>query len=196
MWALFLCACQPDQDRQGTDSGNPVGLTAEGTQLRRSTHGTVASASVGLKEIRLDLCDEQESTALEGPFHANLLSRTNLGTIDIADGQVCGIRMDIVKLDDGALEDTSILLEGQTTAGTPYTIQSERNESFRVESESPLSVLSGELVLFFDLEAWVRGLDIDGGQATDGTVIIDKDNNDDLLDAFEDNVDESADLLE
>lgn len=203
-----LTACAPG-DRLGTDTGNALDVGVTGLSAARRALGelSITGAWIAVEEIRVEPCgaiDDDARSDFEGPFAVDLLSGLGLGTVALPEDDYCSVRLDVHELDDSQaagspLAERSVWVEGVTADGTPFEIASDRNESFRVEDDGGVLVpgADGEGVLItFLLGVWLDDLDLSGAQVSGGVIRVDDDYNGDLLERFEDNLRDSAELYE
>ena len=99
-----------------------------------------------------------------------------------------------------ALEDAAVAIDGRRSDGTPVYIISRTTEDIELESDDePLEIHEGNrhLLLGFDLALWFADLDLDGADIEpNGDILIDEDHNDELLDQFEDNLEDAMSMFE
>lgn len=204
-----------------TETGNPefdVRMAVRGTStdervaIDHVPSVTIDAAYTVLDDVRLvqgDVCDapgEVEFDA-EGPFTVDLLAADPL-VVDIpaASGDYCRLRVRLDRADgtpDGVpsgMNDHAVYIEGRRVDHTPFVLRS--RERFEVDLRSrgapfPLGDGHDRLVLAFDLGAWLGDLDLDSASpGSDGVIHIDEDNEEGLLEAFEDHVEAIMSLHE
>ncbi len=196
---LLLVGCDPGG--QGTDSGNAfqaaLTVAGEGALVTGARDvASITSAELYLTEVELKPCadgGEDEEIDYEGEYTADLLGGTSLGAVDLGIDSVCS-----VETEADPPSGPTIRIEGTSTGGSPFLIQSEETWEWEIESEVALQQdVLNQLFLLFDLDQWLDGVDPDlGTPGGDGVILIDHDNNSDLLDAFEENVELTGSLEE
>lgn len=199
-----------------TETGNPeldVQLRASATSstARVAVSApalTVDAAWVVIDDVRLvegELCDaagEVEHTAV-GPFETDLLAASPAAiTIPAQATDYCRLRVRLDKADgvDAApagLDDHSVYLAGSRADGARFEIRS--RSGFEVDLRSrgepfPLAEGADQLLLAFDLGAWLAPVDLEGATPEDGVIRVDEDHERDLLDAFEAGVEAAMEL--
>jgi|GEM_PF-5323603 len=201
--ALPLVACDPNGG-QGTDSGNALTasltVSADGAAIGGRDVANITTAWMTLEKGEFEGCDgDDEEVDYEGPLAVDLLSDQVLGEIELSFTTVCELEFYISAAPDDfdpVLAGRTLYVEGTTNGGVPFELSSERTWEFEVEEELTLAEALNRFTLLFDTDLWFRSLDPDDGELTDGTVVIDEQNNPGLLFVFEDNVEDSANLFE
>lgn len=218
--AVTTSACGPCS---GTDVGNgrtTVELQVEGyeavaagTQAMTLTSGArIDELYLVISKVRLQpgtSCDGEDDTAIdvEGPLVADLVGDRFVDgpvTFDTIASNFCGLRFSFQRLESAppagvpaALDGLSMLVTGERSDGVPFTIRSELAEQVELGSQgNPFPLDEGESILFlsYELSSWIDAAALDG---LDGNpIVIDKDNNQDRLEAFEEAVKESSQLFE
>jgi hypothetical protein len=213
----LLCGCS------GIDVGNgrtKIGLTAYENEPMAAPaaidpleDGTVVSElfmSIREMELRagVDCSDEGEDVPdLPGPYVADVANEIFLGgkeiTVEKPLGDYCEVRFDLHAVDDQSPEappsmvDLSIRIAGTANDGRAFVVASDLGEEIRVRSEPgrPFQIpeAGDRLFVAFEIGSWFQALNLTS--ATGDPILVDDDNNTALLDAFEDAVEESADLF-
>jgi len=195
--AVALAACT------GTDVGNPAvdvnfaayNLTAPGA--------TVEHATMQVERVRLRPADDCEGGAeieIEGPFMIDLTSPTSIA--DLTDLELDAQAYCRLELRWHPDDDTDRAIEVTGVAdGTPFDVRSRRNDELRLEATDAggftIDDATSALFVAFDMAAWLDGVDIASAELDgDGVALIDDDANGDLLDVFEDNVTDAANLFD
>ncbi len=208
----------------GTDVGNgrtSIELSASGFEQVSSTTQALTLGSgtridelyVVIDRLRLEpgeSCDSgsaDEEIDVEGPVVIDLVGQGILGgpvVWETEAGSFCRFRMSFHKLEGQApagapadLAGLSILVRGETSEGVPFEIRSERGDEVELRADGAGFELSeGRHTLFlgYELKSWVDAVDLPS-LGTD-PILIDKDTNSDLLEAFEAAVESSASLFE
>ncbi len=194
--AAALAACT------GTDVGNPaVDVHFAGYNLT-GPEAAVDQAIMQVERIRLrpaDDCDGDAAIEIDGPFAVDLTTTTaiaDLTDVELEAQAYCRLELRWHQDDD---TDLAIEVAGEAD-GTPFAVRSRRNDELRLEATEADGFTIGEatsaLFVAFDLAAWLDGVDIASAVLDgDGVAVIDDDTNSDLLDVFEDNVADAADLF-
>lgn len=204
-----------------TETGNPeldVELRAAATSaqgkvpLAATPSISVTGAWVVIERVELreltgsTSCESgtEVSHEAEGPFETDLLAATP-AAIDIqaSTASYCRLRVRLDKADavtaaPAALVDHSVLIVGERSDGVAFQIRS--RDGFEIELRSdgtPFSLgpTSDQLLLAFDLDSWLGGVDLASADISgDGGIYVDEDENRDLLDTFESNVELAMEL--
>ncbi len=203
-----------------TETGNPelnVELRVSGTSTDERVavdavpELEVLGAYVIVDDVRLveaEGCDtptEIEHEA-EGPFPVDLLATPTLVEIPAVSTEYCRLRVRLDRADGtpsgfpSGMDDHAVYIEGTRADGVPFVLRSREKFEVDLRSESaPFSVEEGreQLVLAFDLGGWLAGLDLAGASpGGDGTVRVDEDNNESILEDFEERVEGMLELYE
>lgn len=156
---------------------------------------------------------------LRGPFPINLLSEEAsnglvLLTTNVPNGiyEEIEFEFDIYKGDENEFQDlrgSTIYAEGTFAMGdvnTPFVIKSDEELEIELEYEDGGLVLDGNnSKVFIDLnlnmlvENWIQSASLDFAKATieeDGSILIDEDTNEELLDKFEDAIEDAFEAIE
>lgn len=194
----------------GTDVGNPVDLGYAGYGLSGSEAGPGANGSVEVvqawivvTEVKVQVrsgteCDETK-TKLASPLAVNLLGQSlpeQLG-VGIDPGEYCRLEFKwdaaLATVPAGAppeLVAASIVVAGSRADGTSYVVASDRDDHIELQPRDESLVVDAKgLIVGIDFEAWLAGVNLDGAViGAGGVILIDRDNNQDLGDVFDDNV--------
>ncbi|MCO4768682.1 MAG: hypothetical protein KDA24_01535 [Deltaproteobacteria bacterium] len=189
---FLIAGCAPPGGN-GTDSGNAfqAALTVAGEGALITSAREVAdlsSAQLFLTEVEMEPCaggGEDSETDYEGDFTTDLLLGTDLGTIDLSIDSVCTL-----EVESEPASGPSIRIEGVSTGGQDFVIESSQQWEFEVESDVALQADTlNQLFLLFDLDVWLDGVDPDQGTPNaEGVIEIDSVYNSDILAVFEANV--------
>ena len=187
----------------GTDVGNPAVDVQFAAYNLTVADTTVAEATMQVERIRLrpaSDCDGDAEIEIEGPFAVDLTQPTaiaDLTDLELEAQGYCRLELRWHPDDD---TDLAIELSGEAD-GTPFAVRSRRNDELRLESSDPdgftIDEATSALFVAFDVAAWLDGVDIASADLDgDGVAVIDDDSNDALLDVFEGNVTDAADLFD
>jgi hypothetical protein len=187
----------------GTDVGNPaVDVDFAAYNLSTPT-ATVETATMEVERIRLrpaDDCEGGSEIEIEGPFDVDLTTPTSIAELtdlDLAAQGYCRFELRWHPDDDTGL---AITVSGDAD-GTPFAVRSRRNDELRLEATDAdgftIDEATSALFVAFDMAAWLDGVEVSGAELDgDGVAVIDDDVNRDLLDVFESNVTDAADLFD
>lgn len=191
---LLMTSCVVDPGGGGTDSGNAfrAGLTVSG-------EGSAISGARGVQEITVarlildkvefekcaDSQGEDDEIDYEGPFDVNLLTGLDLGEIELGIDAICGLELETEDTGTGDMTGLTVLVEGLTTAGVPFRVETAMEFEVEVEGEEPLGDALNAFVLLFDVDLWFATSDPDTGDVVGGEIMISEASNPDLLAAFE-----------
>jgi hypothetical protein len=199
----------------GTEVGNPedaqVDLVVTGYQrpadraaLTLDGGVRIDSAWLIIEELELReaaTCEDIGRTRLASPVALDLLAAPRpLGLVG-AQTRYCRLELRIgrvASLPAGApaeLEDSSIVVRGARADGTPFVLRSRLQERLRVRGDFSLDADAVGLILAFALDRWLAPATLDAATPVGGQILIDEDNNDAALSAFEAAVTSSADLF-
>lgn len=191
-----------------TETGNPeLDVSLRATAVSSSERVTVSAAPaltvtdawINLDDVRLvegDACDtagEIEHTA-EGPFETDLLADTPVAIhIPAVTTDYCRLRVRLDKAEGvtaapGALDDHSVLLAGERSDGVPFEIRSRSGFELDLRSRGepfPLDDARDQLLLAFDMAAWIGDLGLATATPDDGIILVDEDHDEATLEAFE-----------
>jgi hypothetical protein len=195
--AAALTACT------GTDVGNPAVDVQFAAYNLSSADTTVAEATMRVERIRLRPaadCDGDAEIEIAGPFAVDLTQPTaiaDLTDLDIAAQGYCRLEL---RWHPDEESDLAIEVSGDA-GGTPFAVRSRRNDELRLESSDPdgftIDEATSALFVAFDMAAWLDGVDVASAELDDdGVAVIDDDANEELLDVFEENVTDAADLFD
>lgn len=173
-------------------------------------------AKIVLGEMKFNLssnCEEESGDFdFEGPFIVDLLkqqSTPSLDDVNLPAGLYCKFKFKLDKLQDDELPagidstdemvDLSVLIEGESDGTTPFVVKLDQNEDFEMESDEEAGFeldpsISSTLFLVFGLHDLFNGVDISTLDQVDGTVYIDKDNNEEAYDIIKENLKNFSDL--
>lgn len=195
--AAALAACT------GTDVGNPAVDVHFAAYNLTAPAATVDQATMQVERIRLRPaadCDGGAEIELEGPFAVDLTSPTSIA--DLTDVEIEAQAYCRLELRWHPDDDTGVAIEVAGEAdGTPFAVRSRRNDELRLEATDAdgftIDDATSALFVAFDMAAWLDGVDVASAELDgDGVAVIDDDANGDLLDVFEDNVTDAADLFD
>lgn len=206
-WILMVvAACAP------TETGNPATLSLSAhssdstvADIGSGTGLRIDEAWVGLGDIRFaraTQCDDVEiETQIDGPIVSDLAASPLLLEFDGDEASYCELRVRLQRIPavSSAPADAvgaTLYISGRTSSDTPFVLASRIDPELEIESEGePFGVLM-PLVLSFDVARWFAGIDVSSGAIVDGIIRIDDENNDALLEIFEDNVEETLELYD
>ncbi len=195
---LLMTSCVPDPGGGGTDSGNAfrAGLTVSGEGSTISgARGVqeVTSAHLLLEKIEFKTCadaqGDDDEIDYEGPFDVDLLAGLQLSEIELGIDAICGLELETEVTGTGDLAGLTVLVEGISTAGVPFRVQSAMEFEVEVEGDEVLGDALNAFALLFDVDLWFADADPDLGTVVGGEILISDTSNPTLLAAFE------ADLL-
>lgn len=206
---LALCACV------GTEVGNPqddvaVSVAVTGyqrpqlAQLTLSTGVQIDSAWLIVEELELReaaTCEDIGRTRLASPVAVDLLAAPAPLMLAAAQARYCRMEVKIGRVDAlpaGApadLADHAIVARGRRADGVPFVLRSRLQEALRVRGDFSLDGPEAGLVLAFSLDQWLSPAVLDAATPVGGQLLIDEDNNEAALAAFEAAVARSADLF-
>ncbi len=198
--SLFLMtSCVTDPGGGGTDSGNAfrasLTVSGEGNAISTSARGVeeVSLARLVLDKIEFEKCanseGEDDEIDYEGPFDVDLLTGLTLGEIDLGIDAICGVELETEDVGTGDMAGLTVLVEGMSTAGVPFRVETDMEFEVEVEGDEPLGEALNSFVLLFDVDIWFANTDPDLGDIVGGEILISSTSNPTLLPTFE------ADLL-
>ena len=205
--ALSAVACDSTRVTardSGTDSGNAmdVDMGVAGTNgANRSRASQFTQAWVGLEMVRPRRCDapgDEEGPRWSPKAPVDLLAGLALGLEQLPLEAHCDVDVKLGRIEDGGSplgDDLTVLLTGSTIGGTPFEIRMPDEAEFRVDDDASAIAGRGDsigVLMQFDLSVWIAEIDLDGLPLTDGTALIDKDHNSDLLEDIERAIGRSA----
>jgi hypothetical protein len=216
--ALTTSACGPCS---GTDVGNgrtTVELNVKGYEaVAASAQAMTLTSGTRIDELYLVIgrvrlqpgegCEGEDDGAIDvdGPLVADLVGdKFVAGAVrfDTVAGSFCKLRFDFQKLGDGspaaapaALAGLSMLVTGTRSDGVPFTIRSDRTEQVELGAQNAFSLGEGENDLFlgYEVSSWIDAAALD--ELDGNPIVVDKDNNPDRLEAFEEAVKASSRLF-
>lgn len=193
-----------------------VSLT--GPQSLTLTTGVLLdSLFVAVQEIRLEpavngSCSDTSDSSevdIDGPVVANLVGSGVLGPVPsfgTTSESFCQFRLGFHRVDVAAAPETgappemdglSIRMVGERSDGTAFVVESELGETFELESTNnvPFGLAPGDHRLFiaYEVGSWITALDL--APLGPGPIVVNKDQNSDRLEAFDDAVKSSARLF-
>ena len=200
MWLALAIACQ-QQQRQPlpiTEIGNPERILGVGAATADvPDQPLIESAWAALGEIKLELDEafvgEEElewetpevitdiasdPARLEFSSPNARYNRVTLRPRTDREGRVPGSPPE--------LEEGSFVVSGTRGDGTPFLLVSDTEEEIELVGEFELVVTQRTLALGFSIDRWVDGAALDAAEVESGQIRIDRRHNEDLLDAFED----------
>ncbi len=167
-------------------------------------------AKIVLSEMKFNLssnCEEEtEDFGFQGPFIVDLLkqqSTPSLEDVTLPAGLYCKFKFKLDKLEDDELPtgiestdemvDLSVLIEGESDGVTPFVVKLDQDQEFEMNSNDDAGfeldpALSATLFLVFGLHDLFDDVDISTLDQIDGTVYIDKDNNEEAYDIIKENL--------
>ena len=202
---LLMTSCITDPGGGGTDSGNAfrASLTVSGEGNAISTPARaveeVTLARLILDKVEFEKCadseGEDDEIDYEGPFDVDLLTGLALGEIDLGFDAICGVELETEDvLGTGDMEGLTVLVEGTSTAGVPFRVESDMEFEVEVEGDEPLGDALNSFVLLFDVDIWFANTDPDLGDIVGGEILISSTSNPTLLATFEEDLGTSARL--
>lgn len=160
--------------------------------------------------------EDGEDLRIEGPFVVDLLNPeaiSGLEEVEISEGRYCRIDLEFDKLEDDELPEgvdpsdpiagRSIYIAGTRGDGTRFQMTTEVDEEFELKNEETgflidESILNGILFIAFDLDQWFSGVNLSDPsvEVSNGVILINDDQNEEIQETIEDNIKFSADLFE
>lgn len=206
---LVLSACV------GTEVGNPedaqVDLVLTGYQRPADRAALTLDSGVRLDSAWLIVeslelreaatCEDVGRSRLESPVALDLIATPQRIRLRGSQTRYCRLELRIGRVNDlpaGApaeLEDSSIVVRGARADGTPFVLRSRLQEALRVRGDFALDGDEVGLILAFALDQWLDPATLNAATPVGGQLLIDEDNNDAALSAFEAAVGRSADLF-
>ncbi|MCU4155040.1 hypothetical protein J1N10_03580 [Carboxylicivirga sp. A043] len=220
---LVLVSCN-DDDNNTDMSRVKVALKTSQTALKSDATTTesfvLEKFNICIGEIEFDINDDMEDVLpegtptfsdveLEGPFLIDLLSADAITGIDLASVNVPNAIYEEIefefeqydKEEPAEMTNNTIVASG-TYEGTPFTIISEEKLEIELEYENGYTLDGADSRLFIDLnlgnlKTLVAAIDFSGAiTEEDGSILITKDKNDNILEQFEDAIEDSFDIDE
>lgn len=201
----------------GTEVGNPVvdvGLAAyhlSSANARAAGKVDVDAAWIAFRELKLRpaaSCEDRAQVEVTGPLAVDLLGPIPpaLRDLETPAGGYCRIELRWHKVSTpiaGApaeLDGVAVYISGTRRDGKRFRIRSERNDALELRARGGAfqidPSISG-LIIGFDMQVWLAGVDLDGAVVGAGDVIfIERGQNEAQLARFEQNVAASAKLFE
>jgi len=156
-----------------------------------------------------DDCEDpaEADVTVDGPLVVDLIDMESvIDSFKLKSGEYCRIRLPMDRGAQlppgapGALDDAAIAIEARRSDGTPVYLTSRSTEDLELKSDDddPLTVDEDNrhLLVAFDLAVWFDELDLDSaGAEPNGDILIDDDHNQELLDDFEDNIEDAMELF-
>ncbi len=210
----------------GSEVGNPqmVELRVAGIDSTARLNARALSGGLSLTEARLVLSElrfrplsacasstqEGNDIRFQGPYVADLLTDSAIpkfGSSEIPSGDYCRIELKLDKLSSDEspvgpsdpIVNHSVIAKGSVLGGTPFKVTLEIDQEFRLENATGFPIGShGSSIFFlaFDLENWFKGVDLASLPETGGTILVDKDHNQEWLDTITLNIKQSARLFQ
>lgn len=211
-WVAVLGSCEG-----GTEVGNPivdVGFAAyrlSSSNVRAAGRIDVDAAWLAFRELKLrpsDNCEERAQLEVTGPLAVDLLGPIPppLRDLETPAGGYCRIELRWHKVSTpiaGApaeLDGVAVYVSGTRRDGKRFIIRSERNDALELRARGgafQLDTSISGLIVGFDMQAWLSGVDLDGAVVGAGDVIrVEQGQNEAQLTRFEQNVAASAKLFE
>lgn len=206
---LSLAAAPGCVGQAGTETGNPplaavqLSLSANDVPVAQALTADPATGvrvdEVWLvvdrvKFVQADVCDTpvENEADLRGPLALELAAEPVLFDLQLPEGDYCRVRVRLERAEGGQgpadLLDHSVLVRGVRGDGAPFTIRTRIAPDVDVRSRTapfPLGDALAAVVLAFDAKRWVAAVDLDAAVPAAGGILIDRDSNRELLDAFE-----------
>jgi len=196
----------------GTDSGNPraVGLVMQA--IVRSAPGAmtlpsgieVSSAKVVVDRVRyrpFENCNsgiDENVSALSSPKLVDLLNPETLVAFNASSQKVCRLEVRISKEHTfSELSGLSMRITGASATPVPFVVELEIDNEWSVRDQVSGIILQSQTsyIMGFNLNEWFVGVDLSSAELElDGSILISKDKNDELLDEIVENIKESASL--
>ncbi len=221
---IVLSSCN-DDDSNSNSSKVKVALKATQTALKNGGETTVdplvlQTFQISLGEIEFDIDDEMEDLLpegetvysdieLEGPFLIDLLSADAITGIDLATVNIPNAVYEEIEFDfepydkeePAEMKEKTILVKG-TYEGTEFTIISDEELELELEYVNGYKLDGADSRLFIDLnlgqlKTFVAAIDFTTvTPEEDGTILISKDKNNEILKQFENAIENSFDIEE
>jgi hypothetical protein len=167
-----------------------VATTDEALVAVRSEGAAISVDEVGvsLRSIGIVPCASDASAIAIDDYAVELtVEPATQANFESSVHDYCGVELDIEPSssdDPPELAELAVFVRGTRSDDTPFEIRSELELEATFSSEA---AFGAHAVLGFDLATWFSGVELDAAGATDGVVLIDGDENEDLLAAFEAN---------
>lgn len=202
------------------ETGNPeldvsLAVTGTSTTERVAVDGVpeleVTGAYVIVDDTRLVEAEGCETAAeveygAEGPFAVDLLAADPFTvTMRARATDYCRLRVRLDRADGtpagfpAGMDDNAVYLEGTRADGVPFVLRSREKFEFDLRNDAgfPLDEGNRQLVLAFDLGTWLTTIDLaSASPGGDGVVRVDEDNNESLLERFEEGVESILELYD
>ncbi len=174
---------------------------------------TVTAGWLAVERIRVRdaaTCQGDAEIDIIGPFALDLFapgSIPELSDIDMPTGGYCRFELRWDTHDDAvppgvppAFQGATLLLLGTRADGTEFSVRSERSDEFRLDAldgEFQIDQATHALFMGLNVTTLFSGVDLDSATVgNDGVIVIDSDSNDTLLNIFDDNLREAANLFD
>lgn len=216
---ILLTGCTEGKS-EGTVVGNPpqqvqVELLANSQAIsegKKSASLTVSEAWMVFDDIQLrpeEDCSGGAEAQLEGPVVANAIEQgivTQDSILELENNRFCRLEVNLASLEldeilgiPVELEEHSILVEGVLEDGTPFQILSEFEDSIRIEPVDGGTLVVAQdtscLTIVPDLHSWINEIALNN-LAGNGMIYVNKDENEEILEYFEDGIKDGIELLE
>lgn len=210
----WLCACV------GTETGNPVAQQSLALETRSSSPDVstdtradaslhVSSAWISLGDLRFVESSDCEHGAgtrvdIDGPIAVELVEEHKQLDLHLTAAKYCRVRLRMDKAKDIAgapseLEDHSIVVNGTRADGVSFSLRSKRNYALDLRARDDafeVADAASDMILAFDLSAWLAGVDLAAALPNAaGVIAIDDGSERERLDVFEDNVKRAMELF-
>lgn len=201
----------------GTEVGNPVvdvGLTAyrlSSSSVRAAGRIEVDAAWLAFRELKLrpaESCEDRAQVEVTGPLAVDLLGPIppQLRDLETPAGGYCRIELRWHKVSapiagaPAELSGVAVYVSGTRRDGKRFVIRSDRNDALELRARGgafQIDPSMSGLLVGFDMQAWLAGVDLEGAVVGAGDVIrVERGQNDAQLARFEQNVAASAKLFE
>ncbi|WP_430812142.1 MULTISPECIES: hypothetical protein [unclassified Carboxylicivirga] len=223
---VVLASCNDDDNNAATSKvkvavktvkTSSPGLKAAGESAEDPFQLEVFMMSIG--EIEFDVNDDMEDVIpggdsiysdidFEGPFLVDILSPDAETGIDLAAANVPNAVYEEIEFDfepydkeePAAMAGNTLIASG-TYDGTPFSIVSDEEVELELEFPNGYSLEGADSRLFIELYLTqlidlVKAIDFTNVELVDGVILINKDHNKDILDQFEEAVENCLDMEE
>jgi len=197
-----------------TETGNPeldvlVRLAAttsaeDRVAVSRPPSLRVDAAWLHVGELRLveaQSCDQagEVDHRLASPVPVDLLTDPVTALpIQAPATEYCRLDLEVERAEElGGRAEASVVVEGVRADGVPFVIVSRRGFDFDLRGRAfSLAAGADELLLAFDMAAWLEEVGIETADPVDGVILVDEDHEEERLDEFEEAVEEALSFWE